>query len=243
MKLNREDRVKILEYKFVFEEVLQVKKEYEEGSADLNYRLSFFRKKLDLGQGNERQTDVYDSVLMGKQADEAAVSNVSIDDQTQTQSAKKANSNIKPWAKKLYRKIVMATHPDKTKGLGSPHLVEQLTEQYRISQSAYNNSIYSDLIMVAFDLNIEIPTGVIKQEITPSLDFKKNNVGETKKMLGWQWYHVPEKNKDAELEKILVNLGFKFTEKEVKDVILRKYIKRKVGTRPEKINVKRRKLK
>ena len=66
MKLNREDRVKILEYKFVFEEVLQVKKEYEEGSADLNYRLSFFRKKLDLGQGNERQTDVYDSVLMGR---------------------------------------------------------------------------------------------------------------------------------------------------------------------------------
>ena len=64
-----------------------------------------------------------------------------------------------------------------------------------------------------------------------------------RQLMGWQWYHVPEKNKDTELEKILVNLGFKFTEKEVKDVILRKYIKRKVGTRPEKINVKRRKLK
>ena len=39
--------IKILEYKLLFQEKEKVFLEFEEGSIDLNYRLSFFEKQLD----------------------------------------------------------------------------------------------------------------------------------------------------------------------------------------------------
>ena len=63
-----------------------------------------------------------------------------------------------------------------------------------------------------------------------------------KSKIGWQWYHVPEINKDAELKKILASMGFAYTDSDVKEAIKSKRPSRKVGTRPEKLNVKRRKL-
>jgi len=245
MKYKREDRVKILEYKFIFEEELQIKKEYEAGEVDLNYRLSFFRKKLNSSSESKAQKDHYDSIFMGHlpKDEETDTTLIRSDKQGSAQSALKSNSNIKPWAKKIYRQIVMVTHPDKISGIQSTNLKEQLESQYRIAQNAYNKEIYSDLIMVAFDLNIDLPTGVTNEEITPHSNLKKEKINNIKKLLGWQWFHVPEKNKDAEFKKILLHYGFDFTEEDVKDVIKRKYVKRKVGTRPEKINVKRRKLK
>lgn len=245
MKYKREDRVKILEYKFIFEEEIQVKKEYEEGTADLNYRLSFFRDKLDIQKGPTGQQDIYDKMFMGHvPKDDGTDIVISESDQQElTQSASKAKSDIKPWVKKVYRQIVMVTHPDKTSGIQSRHLKDQLTTQYRITQNAYNNELYSDLIMVAFDLNIPVPTQVVDEEVTPNSNKKKKRVGDIKKLLGWKWFHVPESQRDSELKKILIHYGFKFTEDKVKEVVSRKYVKRKPGTRPEKINVKRRKLK
>ena len=150
MKYKREDRLKILEYKFIFEELIQVKKEYEEGASDLNYRLSFFREKLSTNPG---QKDLYDQMFMGGSSSEASEGNqVSLPDkQERSQSASKSTTGVKPWAKKLYRKIVVMTHPDKTSEIQSTHLKSQLTEQYRIASDAYNNKEYSNMIMVAYD--------------------------------------------------------------------------------------------
>jgi len=241
MKYKREDRVKILEYKFIFEEDLQVKKEYEEGAADLNYRLSFFRKKLQDKSIPQHQKDLYDAIFIGQQSTKKEIDSVTNDDSKQglTQSALKVTSDVKPWAKKIYRQIIMATHPDKTSEIQSNNLRQQLTDQYRITQNAYNQEAYGDLIMIAFDLNIDLPAGVVDEEITPTSKNKKKNIAATRSKLGWQWYHVPKTQRDAELKKILVNMGFSFTDIEIKDVIKRKYVKRKPGTRPEKLRRKR----
>jgi len=236
MKLNSADRVKILEYKFVFEEELQVKKEYDVGSADLNYRLSFFRNKLAGQNISQGQQALYDKIFMGH-LPKNSETNTAISKpgkQELTQSASKVSADVKPWAKKIYRQIVMVTHPDKTSEIRSKHLKDQLTEQYRITQNAYNSELYGDLIMVAFDLNISIPESVISEEITPACTMKKNRVKDTKNLIGWQWFHVPKKQRDAELKKILIHYGFDFTEQKVSEVARRKYSKRKVGTRPKK---------
>ena len=245
MKYKREVRVKILEYKFVFEEELQIQKEYQEGSADLNYRLSFFRNKLTSQEGQKTQQDLYDKMFMPDLLDDTRndLVDCELDQQELAQSATKICSNEKPWAKKTHRQIVMVTHPDRTIGVQSNHLKEKLTEQYRIAQASYNSGQYSDLIMIAFDLSISVPEHVISEEIMPTLEIKKNKIVNIKKKIGWQWYHVPDNQKDAEFKKILSYYGFKFTDPEVENVIRKKYVKRKVGTRPEKINVKRRRLK
>ena len=241
MKYKSTDRVKILEYKFIFEEVKQVKNEYEQGSADLNYRLSFFREKLD-NKGASNQRKRYDNMFMGgfsEISDTAELTNI----QDIAESAPKPNDNIELWAKKLYRQIVMVTHPDKISDIQAQHLKEQLCNQYRVVQNAYQRAIYSDLIMTAFDLNIEIPDNVVEKYINSSLTKKKKDINQVKKLIGWQWFHVPESQRDAELKKILMYQGFRFTDDQVRDVVKQKYIKRKIGTRPEKINVKRRRLK
>ena len=241
MKYKREDRVKILEYKFVFEENIQIQKEYEEGSADLNYRLSFFREKLDNQQGSKEQQNAYDKMFMGHlpQDNKEAITISETDKQGLTESASKVSNDIKPWAKKTYRQIAMVTHPDRLIGIQSKHLKDQLMEQYRIAQNAYNCGIYSDLIMVAFDLNIPIVDGVVSEEILPASEFKKKEINNIRKLLGWQWFHVPETQRDAELKKILTNFGFKFTEKEIVEVVKRKHVKRKVGTRPKNMRKQR----
>ena len=238
MKYKSEDRVKILEYKFIFEEDIQVKKEYEEGSADLNYRLSFFRNKLDNKKGEKNQQHVYDTMFMPSALTKTPTDNKSADNE-KTKSANKPNS-AEPWAKKMYRKIVVITHPDKTMHIQSDHLKNKLVNQYRIAQKAYSQKIYSDLIMVAFDLDIDIPEKVIKEEISPALIAMKKTISKTRETIGWQWYYVPEKQRDAELKKILAYYGFKFTDEKVNEVIRRKRSTRKVGTRPENLNAKRR---
>ena len=242
MKLKLEDRVKLLEYKFVFEEELQVDKEYQEGTTDLNYRLSFFRNKLDNKHGSH-QKEKYDSMFMPPKSEVLNNELILHDDENISQSANKVY-NAKNWVKKLYRKIVVITHPDKTGSVQSTQLKDRLAEQYRIAQNAYNQEKHSDLIMVAFDLNIAIPEGVVDKEVTPESDIKKKNINSVKKKIGWQWYHIPEHQKDAELKKILIYHGFEFSEKQVNEVIQRKYIKRKLGTRPERaLNKKNKKLK
>jgi len=244
--LKYTDKVKILEYKFVFEEEKNVYNEYEEGSADLNYRLSFFRNKLDNTLPNHvQQSDRYDDMFMGGRKTDVSHEIEKIKNSKNMPDATSANKSnkVKPWAKKIYKKIVVITHPDKTIGIQSTSLKEQLTAQYRIAQNAYNKECYSDLIMVAFDLNVDIPEGVVNKELINSLNNKKNKVLDIKQKLGWQWYHVPEDKKDLELKKILMRYGFIFSDEQVEEAVNSKYIKRKTGTRPKKGFVKRKRIK
>ena len=89
MKLKSEDRVKILEYKFIFEEEKLVYEEYQEGTADLNYRLSFFRDKLDNTTGTNEQKKRYNEMFMVQLPSEDDVVNSlsQLDNEEATQSA------------------------------------------------------------------------------------------------------------------------------------------------------------
>ena len=97
--------------------------------------------------------------------------------------------------------------------------------------------------MAAYELEIDIPDDVIQENINTSFKKKQKSINKFKNMIAWQWYHVPDANKDAELKKILLSLGFKFTDNEVKNVIKSRRPQRKTGKRPEKLNVKRKRLK
>lgn len=235
MNLSREEKIKILEYKLAFEELIQIEKEFEDGASDLNFRLSFFQKKLDtsITKNGVSQTSRYNEVVWGRQnSNDKDDSNSIAEASDLNQNEFSKSANVKPWAKKLYRKIAVTTHPDKIQNLTSDSLKEKLEEQYLIATQAYEEEIYSDLIMIAYDLNIGIPEGRVFQEVHPALMSKSISINNIKKKIAWQWYHVPDDQKDAELKKILVNMGFVFTDKQVEEAINSKYIKRKPGERP-----------
>ena len=64
---------------------------------------------------------------------------------------------------------------------------------------------------------------------------------EFKSLIGYSWYHIPEDRKEPVLKNYLQQLGFSFTSEQVKEVLKRKAPSRKTGSRPQKINLRKRK--
>src|SRR5210317_2187152 len=106
-KLKRENSFIILEYKFAFEELIQIKKEYDEGTADLNFRLSFFQKRIPKTQfKNERMSESqkFNSIFFNNQEQEATIKLHTDNDINDKEN--KVNQKCK-WARILYKKIVL----------------------------------------------------------------------------------------------------------------------------------------
>ena len=236
MNISLENKVKILEYKLAFEKEKVVSKEFEEGNSDLNFRLSFFREKIkNTSHKGVTQKEVYDNIFKTGPKDKDIVVT---DKQDDIQKSSKKSTNIDKWARKTYIRIAKSTHPDVTMHIKSEVLRNKFDTLFEIAQNAYEKNHYSDLIMVAHDLDIEVPEKEIEKNIVPDLLKKTNNIKDMSGKLGWQWYHVPEENKDAELKKILTAMGFVFTEDEIKEVVKTPKTRkpnRKIGQRPEKI--------
>ena len=241
MNISLESKVKILEYKLAFEKEKIVSKEFKEGSADLNFRLSFFREKIkSTSVQGVSQKDIYDNIFKTGPKDNDIVV---IDDRCDMQKSSNKNNNIDKWARKTYIRIAKSTHPDITMHIKSKALRNKFDSLFEIAQNAYEKSQYSDLIMVAHELEINVPEKEIKKNIEPDLTNMNQKIKDYTGKLGWQWYHVPEENKNAELKKILISMGFVFTEEKIKEVVNSRKPKRKTGQRPQKINVKKRRLK
>jgi len=241
MNISLENKVKILEYKLAFEKEKVVSKEFEEGNSDLNFRLSFFREKIkNTNHKGVDQKEVYDNIFQTGPKDKDIVVT---DKRDNIQKSSKKNTNIDKWARKTYIRIAKSTHPDVTMHINSEVLRNKFNTLFEIAQSAYEKTNYSDLIMVAHDLDIEVPEKEIEKNIATDLLKKTNKIKDISRKLGWQWYHVPEENKDAELKKILIAMGFEFAEEKIQEVIKARKPKRKVGQRPQKISVKRKRLK
>jgi hypothetical protein len=241
MNISLESKVKILEYKLAFEKEKIVSKEFEDGNSDLNFRLSFFREKIkDSSHKGVSQKEVYDNIFQTGPKDKDIVVTDKRDDM---QKSSKKNTNIDKWARKTYIRIAKSTHPDVTMHINSEVLRNKFDTLFEIAQNAYEKKLYSDLIMVAHDLEIDVPEKEVEKNIVSDLKKKANKIKDISGKLGWQWYHVPEENKDAELKKILLSMGFVFTEDKIQEVIKTRKPQRRTGQRPQKINVKRKRLK
>lgn len=248
MNITLENKIKILEYKLIFEQEKKVFEEFESGSNDLNYRLSFFKQSIDKTKmSNHQQQKLYNSIFDDNKnlPDVIDLNNEEInsaDDQELMQNDSKKNNNIDNWLKKLYIRISKSIHPDITMHIKSKEIKDKFDDLYLIAKDGYENNNTADIIMVAYELGIDLNDEKISKIIDDPINEKKNKIKEYKSKLGWQWYHVPDENKDIELKKILSVLGFEFTNQMVEEVIKSRKPARKTGQRPEKNSVKNKKL-
>jgi len=242
-KLERENSLIILEYKFIFEERIQIEKEYIEGATDLNFRLSFFQKRIPKTKfKNENITErqKFENIFFNNSSQETAIS--VLEDKELTKTTEKIKEEYK-WAKNLYKKIVLITHPDRQNKKLPQEILKKYDRMYQIAVESYEKNYYSDLIMIANDLHIDISDIPVLIEILPCLNKKKKEIENYKSQLGWQWYHIPHEKRNEVLKDMLGNMGFNISDEEIKEVLDRKIINRKTGQRPKKINVKRKRLK
>tara|TARA_Y100000593_G_scaffold81220_1_gene151897 strand:- start:92 stop:661 length:570 start_codon:yes stop_codon:yes gene_type:complete len=110
--------------------------------------------------------------------------------------------------KKIYRRIVYKTHPDKLEKLPNNTIKKKLIKQYKDAVEKYNNNDLVGLFDIADELDIKLPEIdesyiiMMKEQIT-SL---KDKIERYKKSNAWIWYHATGEKADNILEHIISNL-------------------------------------
>lgn len=230
MKIGKKIEIETLNLKFTTERLLLAEEQLKEGSDDLHFRLSHFRKRVV-----EKDKDKYDQFFFGAKFKDN-------NEQTQKQPGKIIlHKELKKlptlhlkkdqWLKKIYRKIVSSTHPDKFANFPVENLKHKYLELYRRTVDAWNQNEDDQILLCAYESNIKVDNPKALPILQTGQNQKNNRIQDIHKLLAYQWHHVPEKDKSKTLESYLEKLGYSFTSEEVKNVV-NLARKRKVGTRP-----------
>ena len=114
----------------------------------------------------------------------------------ETQRDKKETKVKTEETKKIYRKIVEATHPDK---VGD----DSLEEVFKRAVNAHKSGDIFTLYNIADDLGIQIPETSEKKILLMERKNKdlSDKVKEKKKSFGWKWYHTESEEEREKLKK------------------------------------------
>ena len=235
MRLKRKNKVAVLKYKLVFEELEQAEHEYDQGQHNLSGHLMYFREKLK--SEKSKQLKNFDRLFFISEAGKPVDKNTEFDLQKAAQQEKSPSADKHPpWAKKLYRKIVASTHPDKTAQIKIDSLQEKLSNMYMLAVDSHKTGEYQNLIMIAVDLDIEFSHDLIDIEVIPSTQKLNKKLVAVTSSIEYLWHHIPEEEKMKSLKAHLTKMGFVFTDSEVKEAIrkVREKNSRRAGSRPVK---------
>lgn len=231
MSLDAESKISLLQYKLYYEEIDVVNNDFQKGQADLLIYVTSFRENLSEEVKGQRKD--FNQHFFGDRDIEEKLDSQPLPEQIPEQIEEKLNFKVEKWAKNLYRKIAMATHPDKTMHLGVPSLIKKFNKYYNTAMSDYAGGQYDSLLFIGYELGLEIPAEKIPDYIVPKNKSLSQEIEKKKKSIAYQWQKVPEKDKNEVLEKYLTSLGYVFNKKDIEETIKRvRKIKRKVGSRP-----------
>ena len=231
MKIGKKIEIATLNLKFLTEKLEIAEQELKDGSDDLHFRLSHFRKRVV-----DKDKDKYDQNYFG-----ASIKNSQekIDDLKkeivffeEKEELPLLHEKKDKWLKSVYRKIVSSTHPDKFQNFPVESLKEKYLNIYRKTVDAWAAGEDDVILIAAYETDIKVDNSEALPILEKGNNKKNNRLQEIQKLLAYQWYHISEKDKSKTLEKYLKNLGYEFTTEEIKNVI-NLARKRKVGTRPK----------
>ncbi len=240
MKIGKQIEIETLNLKFLTETLELAEQHLQEGTDDLHFRLSHFRKRV-----LEKDKDKFDKYFFGaKMSDIEKINKVSdstdIVLQLKKENLPTAYEKKDTWLKKIYRKIVSSTHPDKFANFPVESLKEKYLNIYRKTVLAWDRGEDDIILISAYETDIEIDNPKALPILQQGKYSKNKRLHEIKELLAYQWYHISEKDRSKTLENYLKKLGYQFTIEEVEKVV-NIARKRKVGTRPKKIKILRRK--
>ena len=238
----------ILKLKIVFEERELAEEEHSIGVLELGEILKNFKKRI-----KEDQHASFDQFFFGKDSElsppfeiSSSTEIVLADTGNNTTTNYSDQKKTAPkWVKDLYKKIVQRSHPDKYIGFPVQAIKEKFTRTYINTVQAFEDLDIGTLLLCAHDVEIDI-SGIEESEsfIDDSIKTHTDRIKEINGLMGYQWYHLPDNNRQHFLEVQLRQLGYIFNSEKVEAVISKSRKKRKPGTHPGKMNfVNRHKLK
>jgi hypothetical protein len=232
MKIGKQIEIEILNLKFLTETLSIAEQSLKDGTDDLHFRLSHFRKRV-----LEKDRDSFDQYFFGektKNTQESYQENCDIILHQAQKALPVVFQKKDPWLKKIYRKIVSSTHPDKFQNFPVAALKEKYLKIYRKAVAAWSTGKDDILLVSAYETDIQVENPKALPILKQGNKQKNNRLQEIKKLLAYQWHHIPDKDKSKTLENYLKKLGYEFTAKEVEKVV-NLARKRKVGSKPKNI--------
>jgi hypothetical protein len=237
MKIGKQIEIETLNLKFLTETLEVAEQHLKEGTDDLHFRLSHFRKRV-----LDKDKDKFDQHFFGAKMADIQKMYEGITDivlHQEEENLPVVYEKKDPWLKKIYRKIVSSTHPDKFINFPVESLKEKYLNIYRKTVLAWESGEDDIILVSAYETDIQIDNPKALPILKQGKMLKNNRLQEIKKLLAYQWHHISEKDRSKTLENYLKKLGYEFTSEEVQNVV-NLARKRKVGTRPK--NLRRQKL-
>jgi len=228
MKIGKKIEVETLNLKFLTETLEIAESHLKEGTDDLHFRLSHFRKRVV-------NKDKFDQYFFGAKMTEVQKINEGTTNVILHKTKELLPEVYKkkdPWLKKIYRKIVASTHPDKFTNFPVEALKEKYLNIYRKTVLAWDSGKDDLILLSAYETDIWVDNPKALPILKLGNKQKNMRLQEIKKLLAYQWHHIPEKDKSKTLENYLKKLGYEFTPEEIKKVV-NLARKRKVGNRPK----------
>lgn len=233
MSSQKSSKIILIEFKFLTEEKEDVEELCKKGLADLGYCLNELKGRLS--KKVDGQVEKFEEQFFNKPpdieeaAEKAKAEALKKDSEEETLPVAKKEK----WAKKLYREIVLLTHPDKTAAIPIPQIVTKLLKFYNIAVDAYASDDFSELLYVANELDLEVPDNKVQEHIGPKVKILSEEIGKKKATFPYQWETMPEDKRGTILENYLRSIGYIFDKEVIEEVVEKvKRIKRKPGTRP-----------
>lgn len=203
MGSNRTLKKYILKLKYLeeeYQEVLEIhdsaKREFESAIRKLHSNLNVFDAALDtpFQKSTKPNPDI-----QAKAADDIAY---------------KRPHDTPQWAKKIFRKIAMITHPDKLPKDLDQDIAKKFSNMYQKAKDSVDQREFADLIMIASDLSIDIQ----KADIDNFSFFKKKerelqkNIKKIKQSVFWAWFHSTGDQKERIMQEFMKSKGWTSTE-------------------------------
>ena len=145
------------------------------------------------------------------------------DDDSPDQKSSSKKSDAPEWARKLFKKIALMTHPDR---IGDESLRESLQKSFMKANRALEDGKLDDLLGVAIDLNVD--TGLEDEALIPLLTAKiqscKDEIQQIESTPEWVWGEsLGMRAQRAALLAVLLNeRGLQLTPEQVDDLVSEK---------------------
>lgn len=191
-------------------------------TARLEFELEIRKLHYDINVFDESLDGV--TMLTGSYSSHTAHESKECDQQNKRERSHPA------WVKKLFKKIVFLTHPDKLPSGLSATVKNSLLEMYQLTKEAMDIEDYVSVAIIANDLDVK-PIEIDKSDIQM---FKrkehtiKSEIKSYKMSIFWAWAHSTDDQKNQIINEFLKSRGWTSSEN------MRKKSKKGPGVHPGK---------
>jgi hypothetical protein len=214
-----------LEIKILLHDLKSLNSELENKKKKLEYISIYFNTKINTNNdininfnndteniNNTNNNDINDNINNNKENIE---DNINIEDNYNNiiddialDLKKNIDKNID--LKKIYREIVILTHPDKIKDKENK---DNLIDLYKIATDAKNKNNIAQLLLVAEELKIEYEKYLTEEsliKLKDNINILKSQLLHIEQTIPWKWYHM----ENEKLKNIVISNYLKYVIKQ-----------------------------